>query len=90
MNNTCSGCTQNCSRSADKSASIISTMEDCESPLHNVVFVIAEHSGNLYRTIYNLKTKARPANGNDGVEIPFNDDDNLCWCSVDHEKEQLA
>ena len=67
-------------------------MEDCESPLYNVVFVITEHSGNLYKTIYNLKrilsSTDQQANDNGGMDIPFNNDDNLCWCS--HGKEQLA
>ena len=88
LNNTCSGCIQNCSRSADRSALIISTMDDCENPLHNVVFVIAEHSGNLYKTINNLKrisSKDQPSDDKNVVETPFHDDDdNLCWCSVDN------
>ena len=65
-------------------------MEHCENPLHNVVLVIAEHSGNLYKTINNLKkslSEDQLANDNSVVETPFDDDDDLCWCSVDHGKE---
>jgi len=69
--------------------SIISTMENCKNPLHYVIFVITQHSENLYRTVNNLMlmSKDQPANENVEFSISFSDDGNLCWCSVDDDKE---
>ena len=85
LNNTCSGCTRNCSTSADKSAVLTSTMNACYKPLHSVVNVIIGHSVNLYKTLKTVKnlSKHQPAGVNkEMVDIPSNDIDNLCYCSV--------
>lgn len=60
-------------------------MEDCDSPLHSIVFVITEHSENLYKTVYNVKRLSEewPASDDDEMNIPSSEVDSLCWCAVD-------
>ena len=88
LSNTCFGCKRNCTVSANKSALLVSAMENCKRPLHSVVSVISEHSENLYKTVSDLKVMLhdQPASG-DGeiIHTSSSDTDNLCWCSVDHE-----
>ena len=71
--------------------SIISTMENCKNPLHYVIFVITRHSENLYKTVNNLMlmSEDQPANENIDHELGISseDDGDLCWCSVDDDKE---
>lgn len=67
-----------------KSASLISAMEDCKKPLHSIVFVITEHSKNLYKSVHDLKmlSKHQPPSLNEMIDIPSSDIDNLCYCTV--------
>lgn len=80
LTNTCSGCTPNCSMSANKGALLISAMEDCTNPLHSIVFVITEHSEDLYKTILKLKSLSTHQPASDDDNISFNDVDDHCWC----------
>ena len=60
-------------------------MEDCDTPLHSVVRVIATQSEYLYRTIQNL-SKQQPADVDSRmVDIPSSDINNICYCSVGNE-----
>ena len=61
-------------------------MDKCKSPLYSIVYVITEHSDNLYKTVQNLKILSvdQPAGSDDGemIDVSLSDVDNLCGCSV--------
>ena len=63
-------------------ASLVSTMDHCDSPIYNVVFIITSHSEKLYKLVKKLKDVADDqSNSNEAIDNPQDSADNLCWCS---------
>lgn len=59
LNNTCNACMGNCPQSSIVNTTrIINTMEDCGSPVYNVIDIIAKHSKKLFKIVENLKDVA--------------------------------
>ena len=84
LNNTCSGCTKNCTVLQDKRTSLISTINGCQnSPLHSIVYKIKQQSEDLYKTVHNLKMSMQQQPTNvEMIDIPPSDVDELCYCSA--------
>jgi len=67
-------------------ASLVSTMDHCNSPIYSVVFTITSHSEKLYKLVKELKDLADDqSNSNEEInnsQTFINDDvSNLCWCN---------
>ena len=58
-------------------------MEDCANPLYDMIFVITEHSEDLYDTVSNLKNLSKDESDDDDGEMitPISEVNNHCWCS---------
>ena len=84
LNTTCDACTNNCTQSATVNATLIATMQECVSPIYNVVNTIASHSNKLLKTVTNLQGTVSESKNGDLImpstsTVEVND---LCLCNV--------
>ena len=83
LHTTCDACARNCSQSTTIKTTLINALEECTSPIYNVVNIIANHSKKLFKTVKNLLYADNVSKNDLIVQIGSNAEVNdFCLCNI--------